>query len=86
MTAKSKVPAKYPTKSKPPSKTKKDVIFALLRRNNGASLGDLETATGWQAHSIRGFLSGTVRKKLGLNLVVEKHGGGKQRYFLRGAK
>jgi len=50
--------------------TKKDTILALLRREEGATLAELTNATGWQAHSVRGFISGTVRKNL--RLAVER--------------
>lgn len=86
MTAKSKATAKKRAKGKTRAKTKKDVILALLRRKNGANISDLETSAGWQAHSVRGFLSGTVKKKLGLNLIVELRDGGGRRYFLRDAQ
>lgn len=40
-------------------------VLALLRRPDGANLKELRKATGWQAHSVRGFLSGTVAKRMG---------------------
>ena len=43
-------------------------ILGLLRRPAGASLAELRKATGWQAHSVRGFLSGTVKKKMRLRI------------------
>jgi len=43
----------------------------MLRTSVGATIASLATATGWQPHSVRGFLAGVVRKKLGLNLVSE---------------
>jgi Protein of unknown function (DUF3489) len=47
-------------------------ILVLLRRPEGAGLDVLVKETGWQKHSVRGFLAGTVRKKLKLPLVSEK--------------
>lgn len=49
-------------------------VVALLRRPQGASIADMQAATGWQAHSVRGVLSGAVKKKLGLTLASEKAG------------
>ena len=67
------------------SKSAADRILPLLRRRNGASLEELARATGWQPHSVRGYLSGTVRKRLGLPLVSERDAKGARRYFLREA-
>jgi hypothetical protein len=52
--------------------SKQDKIVALLRRPEGADLDVLVKETGWQKHSVRGFLAGTVRKKLKLPLLSEK--------------
>jgi Protein of unknown function (DUF3489) len=62
-----------PASSKPSvrSSTKHDRILAILRTPAGATLASLVTATEWQQHSVRGFLAGVVRKRLGLNLVSE---------------
>jgi hypothetical protein len=62
--------------------TKTDQILGQLRRANGTTIVDLSTATGWQAHSVRGFLSGTVKKKMGLVIVSEKDGKGVRRYSI----
>ena len=51
-----------------------DKIIAMMRRPKGASINDLTKATAWQAHSVRGAISGTLRKKQGLNVVSEKSG------------
>ncbi len=50
-------------------------ITAMLETRDGASVADLMDATGWQAHSVRGFLSGTLKKKLGYTVTSERHDG-----------
>lgn len=61
-------PAKEPT----PRPTKIQAVVALLRRPEGARIEDIMTATGWQAHSVRGAMSGAVKKGLGLTITSEK--------------
>jgi hypothetical protein len=65
-------PAKRAAKRRQTDGSKQDRVIALLRRREGATLAALVKATGWKPHSIRGFLAGTVRKKLKLPLVSEK--------------
>ena len=60
--------ATAPKKQKEPQGSRKDQVVAMLRRKQGATLADIMTATGWQAHTVRGFISGTVTKKLGLKV------------------
>jgi hypothetical protein len=52
--------------------TKQQACIDLLSRREGATIEELQAATGWQRHSVRGFLAGAVRKKLGLTLLSEK--------------
>jgi len=60
--------------------TKGAVVLKLLSRNNGATIEELGGATGWQLHSVRGFLSGTLKKKLGVAILSEKDGDDRRRY------
>jgi hypothetical protein len=52
--------------------SKAQTVLGLLRRGDGATITDLTEATGWQAHSVRGFLSGTVKKKMGIAVSSTK--------------
>jgi hypothetical protein len=63
------------------SKTAK--ILDMLRRPGGASARELLKATGWQSHSLRGFLSGTVGKKMGLSLTSTKREDSERVYALK---
>ena len=52
--------------------TKLARLITLLSRKEGATIADLMKTTGWQVHSVRGAISGTLKKKLGLVVVSEK--------------
>jgi hypothetical protein len=55
----------------------------LLKRPGGATIKELMKATGWQPHSVRGFLSGTIGKKMGLSLTSTKGEGAERTYSLK---
>jgi hypothetical protein len=62
------------------SKTAK--VLDLLKRSGGASLKEIMKATGWQAHSVRGFLSGALGKEMGLTVRSTKAEDGERRYSI----
>jgi hypothetical protein len=60
--------------------TKHAQLLQLLNRPDGASIEDMMQATAWQQHSVRGFLAGTVKKKMGLALTSSRAEGDVRRY------
>ncbi len=70
---------------RPSARTKKQIALSLLERAKGASIAEMQDAMGWQAHSVRGFLAGTVKKMPGVILVSEKPESGPRRYRVEAA-
>lgn len=64
--------------------SKKATCLAMLIRVDGASIAELMNATGWQAHSVRGFLSGEVRRRMGMELASTVTEQGDRRYRIAG--
>jgi hypothetical protein len=60
--------------------SKSDHVLSLLKQASGATLDELMKATKWQAHSVRGFLSGAVKKRKGLTVLSGCDGEGRRRY------
>jgi Protein of unknown function (DUF3489) len=60
--------------------SKKAIVLEMLRRKDGATLAEIAKATNWQNHSIRGFISGAITKKMGLKVESTKQEGGERHY------
>ena len=75
---KGRVPADAPKTARPGTKATK--ILDLLKRPGGVTSQQLIKATGWLPHSVRGFLSGTVSKKMGLTVTSTKDDDGARTY------
>jgi hypothetical protein len=75
---------KMATASIPREFSKKAVVLDLLRRKGGATMAEIAKATGWQNHSIRGFISGNLTKKMGLVVESTKNDAGERVYRIAG--
>lgn len=60
--------------------SKKAIVLDLLRRKDGATMAEIAKATDWQNHSIRGFISGNLTKKMGLTVESSKNEAGERTY------
>jgi hypothetical protein len=67
----------------PPAATKRSACLALLERPEGATIGELQEITGWQTHSVRAFIAGTVKRKLGLSISSTNEVRGRVYHLLR---
>jgi hypothetical protein len=79
--------ARPATKSPKPAvkkpKTKLQIVIELLSRDGGATITQIMKATSWQKHTVRGAISGAIRKKLGLNVISTKLERGELRYRIQ---
>ena len=72
------VPVAYTT-----AETKQSIVLTMLRRANGASIAEIIEATDWQPHSVRGFMSGALKKRLSIDVISEKDAeSGERRYHV----
>ena len=60
--------------------SKRDALLKLLRSNKGATVTQMQKATGWQPHSVRGAISGSLKKKQRLTIASEKTEDGRHVY------
>jgi hypothetical protein len=67
---------------KPREGSKTEAILGLMKRPGGTTLKAIMEATDWQAHSVRGFISGTLGKKMGLTVVSAKAENGERSYSI----
>ena len=77
-TVTSKIAAK--TKMAAAHKSKQQRMINMLRRPDGATIAQLSKAFQWERHTVRGALSGALKKKLGLKIVSQKPAGGERVY------
>jgi heme-binding NEAT domain protein len=67
-------------KAEPRTDTKKAIVLDLLRRKQGATTAEIANVTDWQNHSIRGFISGHVTKKMGLSVESTRNDAAERSY------
>jgi hypothetical protein len=77
--------AKKATKATPPRESsKKAIVLEMLRAKGGATMAAIAKETGWQNHTIRGFISGTLSKKMGLAIESTRSESGDRTYRITG--
>ena len=82
--AKAKKVSKAVKPKSAPSGSKAEKVLELMKRKEGTTLAEIARATDWQNHSIRGFVSGHVNKKLGLKVESIKSETGERTYRIVG--
>lgn len=80
--AKKRTSAKQGAMAEAREGSKKAIVLGLLRRKQGATLAEIMKATDWQAHSVRGFLSGALGTKMGLTVASTKREDGERVYSI----
>jgi hypothetical protein len=69
-----------PSRPRTRENSKQATVIQMLQRPEGATITQICSATGWQAHTVRGTFAGAFKKKLGLNLTSDKADGGERIY------
>jgi len=72
-----------PRTRQPRAGTKQELLIAMLRRPEGATVPEVVAATGWQPHTVRGTIAGALKKKLGLEIRSERVEGRGRVYRIR---
>lgn len=82
------VKAKKSTTTQPPAKqqSKQSQIIDLLKKKTGTTIEEMMVLTGWQAHTVRGIISGALKKRLGLNVVSIAGASGTRTYRITETK
>jgi Protein of unknown function (DUF3489) len=75
---------KRPAEAAATPKTKLGRLEGMLRRTEGATIAQIAKALDWQMHSVRGAISGSLKKKQGLTVVAEKAADGERVYRIAG--
>jgi len=76
-------PEAAPKARRPRAGTKQEAVIAMLRAEGGTTIEEIAAATGWASHTTRGFLSGALKKRLGLEVTSEKVDGRGRVYAIR---
>lgn len=75
-------PEPSPTRGPPRDGTKIALVLDLLRQPGGVTIADIGSATGWQPHTVRGALAGSIQRRMGLKITSHKEPGEARRYRL----